>query len=349
MMVITAVVTMVALGGCSDDDPAAPPGGGNSGFSLPAGEYRTSYAEGDCSAPLGPGTSSTEFWCSDEILDEIGDYSCKPTVVNADTILIDCSGTEVVGDTCTINWTATGLGWREGSKWTLDVQVEFEDNPDGCYPGAACIHIVMSAERVGDPPSACNYADLNTFNSTIGGGPMAGRVPFIMRGSSFSTENGLQWYLAGIYPEPDYFQGSSTVQREGWLIEFFLPPIDRESLPFEAHVVGISDRANSAAQSSGSVYYGENNGKEYRAYSSGGGGTVTVQEISTTHIAGTISLDIEVTESTGPRTSAAQDPLSRTITGGFYVEPPPPPPPTTESLARSLGQRMLRSLRGYVE
>jgi len=346
---LSLVVALAAFGGCSDDDPAAPPGGGGGGggFSLPAGVYNTSFAQTVCGNLMPPGRPSVEVWCSDEVVDEINDFDCKPTMLNADTILIDCSGTEVVDDTCTVDWMATGIGWRAEDKWTLEVKVEVVDDPEGCYDGPTCLDIVMSAERTGDRPEGCNYADANTFNATITGGPMGGNVPFEMYGGSTPDTGGIRWNFSGNYPPSESPRGPGVVQSRHQSIGFGLEAIDPQSLPFPADVDAGGTRQGSAGQAGGYVWYDEYD-LDYSANAIGGGGTVTVNVLTNMYIAGSIDLDVDMSEHTGPRTSAAQDPLSRTITGRFFVVRSEVNA-AQQGLGATLAQRMLRSLRSYVE
>ena len=351
-MALVAIVALVAFGGCSDDDPAAPPGGGggSSGLTLPAGVYNTSVVVTTCSGTPVINDGSTETWCSSELVDELPPgLDCSTTVVNADSVTVNCSGTDDVGGGCTISWTAIGSGTRVGDTWTLNVRVEVSNqNPPDCFNDSTCLDMVLTAEKIEDPPTACAYADANTFNSTITGGPMAGKVPFIMGGGSSSGPGGIVWSFGGSYPEQIFIAASSAGLAQGWSIGFDLNAIDPKSLPFTANIFASSGQANSAGQGDGFVYYNESDPDTgHNAFASGGGGTVTVQEISNQHIAGTISLDILVTTYTGPQASAAQETSPRTISGGFFILQEGPR--AEQSFAASLAQRMLQSLRGTVE
>jgi len=352
---LTAALVLAAFAGCSSsDDPAAPPPlGGGKNFVLPAGVYNTTFVVESCSGVLIDRQQSTETWCADEVVDEIlGDFDCAPTPVGDDSVTVDCSGTDVLGNGCDVSWTATGGGKRTGVTWTLNVHLEVVDTPDGCYADSNCVNMVLTAERESGPPTACTYADANTFDATISGGPMAGRVPFPVDGSSSSGTGGYSWIFAGSYPEQEFAAISSAGVGEGWLIGFWMVErVDHKSLPETLFV----DAGNVPPVSAGPgigleviVNYSESDPQSGHAvFASGGGGTMIIQEISGTHVAGTVDMNLEMTPYGGAKASAAQDTTYRVITGGFYVTGEEDVP--DQSFAVSLAQRMLQSLRGYVE
>jgi hypothetical protein len=350
MMALSALVALVAFTGCSsDDDPAAPPGpGGGGGFTLPAGVYTTSMLIETCVGVPIVNDGSTEVWCTGEIVDELpGGLYCTPVQVGDDSVTVDCSGTEDLGGGCSIAWTAVGGGKRMGDTWSLSVHIEIVDTPDGCYRDPTCLDVTMSAMRIGDPPSACTYAEANTFNSTITGGPMAGRVPFSMGGGASSGPGGISWGFGGQYPEQDFPVPASSGLRDGYSIGFSLDSIDPKSLPRTLNVSAGGNLVNSAGQTEGFVNYSEYDSENnHEAFSSGGGGTVTVQEVSDLHIAGTISLNIDVMSYSGPQNAGAQETSPRTITGGFYIQNDVS---ERASVPGVIAHRLLQSLRGYVE
>ena len=351
MMTLAALVALVAMAGCSsDDDPAAPPPpGGGGGFTLPAGIYQTSMRIEDCTSTPILSEGSTEVWCNGEIVDELpGGLYCTPVKVGDDSVTVDCSGTEDLGGGCMISWTALGGGKLVGDRWELQVNITIVDTPDGCYTDTPkCMHVTMSAERVGDPPSACAYADANVFNSTVSGGPMAGKVPFSMGGGSTLGPGGIAWNFGGEYPERDFIATASAGTSEGWSIGFSLDAVDPKALPRTLNVSAGGRLTNSAGQTEGFMNYSEYDPDSgHEAFTSGGGGTVTVQEVSDTHIAGTISLNVDMMTYSGPQGSSAQETTPRTISGGFYIQNNAS---EQASVPGVIAHKLMRSFRGVVE
>ena len=159
-MALTAIVALVAFGGCSSDDdtPASPPGPGNPGFTLPAGMYNVTFDFADCTGTPIQNESALEIWCKAEVIDELpGDLDCTPTPVGTDSMTIDCSGTVNDGG-CSYDWTAVGGGKKVGSTWTLTFRVTLmNETPPSCSGiGASCVDMMISAEMIAGPPSACN-------------------------------------------------------------------------------------------------------------------------------------------------------------------------------------------------
>lgn len=345
---LMAVVALAAVGGCSSDDetPSGPGGGGSGAFSLPAGTYDTSIDLQTCSGVPVQQSSSTEIWCKNEVIDELpGGLGCTPTKVNADSVTVNCSGTANDGG-CSFDWTATGSGSRSGDMWTLNVHVEVSNqNPPACFNDSTCFDMVLSADRIDDVPSACSYADIDRFEATVTGGPNAGKVPFYMFGSAFSDVSGIQWSASGGYPESILIRTAAQQSIDSWDFGFNLLSIDPKSLPVTVDVTaGILGQASAGVGNS--VYYGEYNAQmDQYGYASGGGGTMTVQEMSDAYIAGTIDLNLMVTTYTGPIATSAQETTPRGVSGGFFIRNQSAMARSASQFVTDLGRQMLRSLQ----
>ena len=355
-MALTAVLALVAFGGCSsDDDPAAPPGGGGSpAFSLPAGTYNVTFDIKDCAGGLIQDESALEIWCKAEVIDELpGDLDCSPTPVGTDSMTIDCSGTVNEGG-CSFSWTATGGGKKVGDTWTLSFRLEtMNEAPPGCSGiGAACVDAVISAEMVAGPPTACTYADINTFESTVSGGPMDGKVPFDIGFANHSTQpGGEQWSFFGFYSTGDILTAQATAGGFGQSYNFSvdLSPIDPKALPVTVPVTITTGGGNSATGNGNTATYNEYDYDTGFNYSStGGDGSLTVNEISSQYIAGTMQLNVQGMSYSGPG-AASQEITTRSVSGGFYVDTRTMDQDrASASLAAQLSRSMVNSLRGYV-
>jgi len=347
---IAALAVLAAFAGCSSDDPAAPDPPGSPSFTLPAGVYHTTSSITTCSGDEVQSSRGTRIWCSSEVIDELpGRLLCTPTMVNPDSLTINCSSTETEG-TCTVSWTAMGTGSRNRTTgvWTLTAHVEITNQtPPACFNSFACFDLVLSVWMIEPVPAGCAFADLNKFEATVSGGPMDGLIPLNLWSEAVPVPGGVRWNVFGQYPDAAPGVRSTGEELEqNWTFAVYLEPIDPKSLPRTIQV-SVPTGANASAGVDNSVIYSEYDNQGYSFLPVGGGGTVTVDTMDDNHIAGTIDLTIMGEPFQGPLT-AAQEPTPRDVDGGFFVlrRWPPPPPP---SLASKIGEQLLNSLRWSVE
>jgi hypothetical protein len=260
--------------------------------------------------------SQEETFCADFSLDELFELSCPVTIVN-NSFTLDCSE-NVTDGPCSYTERVEVTGTRVGDTWTVTGTLTTSNEaPADCSGNPACSNVRVIVERLSGPPTACTYAPPNTIASTIVGGPLAGNTSLQTFGNSSGSGGVHNW---GIFAQAGTFakgikQGNSSNLVN---INMNLIEIDESSLPatFEVTVSGGEGTLN--AVPAGSVSYYDQTTAGAIFASSGGSGSITVNEVSAVHIAGRIN-SLNISGMTYPSGGGEPTPGTRSLTGGFYV------------------------------
>jgi hypothetical protein len=255
-------------------------------------------------------------FCSDFSLDELFELECPVTISNG-TFSIDCTS-NVDNGGCTYTEHVVATGTYSGTTLTVEATVTVtNENPAGCSGEPACAGVSAVIERVGDAPSACNYAEANTIEATVSGGPFNGNAVFQAFGFVSGIPGNYNWSISAGANTSFAAKRPVGILNQANL-DLQLQALDENALPatFDITVQGVGKPAGTAADGIASYFDQTTEGAYF--YSTGGSGSITVQEVSGSHIAGTInSLNIEGME----YVLGGGDPVSatRTLSGGFYV------------------------------
>ena len=315
----------LAMGtGCGDD--ASPTGNGGTGsttLSIPAGSYAATGEFFVCGEQF-PYDSLTDTlaYCSSEIFDDFFGYDCA-IKRNGNALSLSCERTEDRGGGCTETVKINVKGTVTGSRYELSGTFEYSDNPADCWDGAYCDSLHLVFERLGNAPTACTYADENTVNLTVAGGPQAGKHILNAFGSSnpsggsyafsFSANSGSP-VAAPIDPAAGGGEGPSIYMSAQTSY------IDPQTLPATLTVVVLPPGERAAAAAGGPEvtlsYYEYSSTASFSAESVVSGNFV-VHELDGDHIAGTLNVTVGGTayNAANPGGVAAQ----RTLTGGYFV------------------------------
>ena len=325
MNVVAALVALVPFAiGCGSDDPSGPGGGGGGGGGdkdLAPGMYQVTFDTSICPVPgsgheaTGGGPSVfTVVLCDDASWEELLDIDCNGVDVVGDNLTIDCSYTDSDGG-CTTTYRIQGSGSKSGNTWTLNgTQTITSETPQGCSGNNACEQAMITVELIqSGAPTACSYADAMTVENTVGGGPNPGK--FVMRAGGQSTPQGNNTWFWGF---GGYYNSSETAKSNRNLssLDFVTPLIDGTSLPATFPLAAQGFAKASAGDPVFMSYYEQLLSGSSFFSESVDQGTITINEVSDDHIAGTYSCTVSGTQFTPPSTSV---PGSRTLSGGFFV------------------------------
>jgi hypothetical protein len=319
--VLVAATFSLSIYGCSDDAPASPGnGGGGVGSKIAAGVYDVTLSQWTCSMTDTVTVTLEEVTCSDASFDELLDLDCPVNITN-DSFTIDCTSTEDDGG-CSYTERVQATGTKVGNTWTIMGTINISNqNPPNCSDEPDCANVMVVIDMVSGPPSACTYAGANSIEATIVGGPLAGSTDFQTFGTGDGVGDVFTWNFfggAGSGFNPVQQKAASPANLAN--INVNLADIDVSSLPatFSVSVVGGEVSSSSSALPTGSAsYFDETTAGSY-FFSTGGSGSITVNEVSETHIAGTInSLSIDGQET--PVGGGQPTPATRSLSGGFHV------------------------------
>ena len=326
-MLVVAVFALSTTG-CGSDDPAGPGGGGGGGGTvgskIAAGVYDITLSQWTCGMTDTATAMLEQVACADFTFDELFELSC-PVVISNNSFTIDCTFNEDDGF-CSYTQRVQATGTLVGNTWTITGTVTTtNENPPGCSGEAPCYNVRVVVEMVSGTPSACTYADANTVEATVSGGPLAGNTDFVAMGSSFGGPGAYSWSIfagagTGFTPK----QGSAALNSANLALE--LQDLDENSLPATFTIAVTGGGASSSSPlarsssllPSGSAYYYDQTTAGAYFYSTGGTGSITVNEVSDNHIAGTIN-SLAIQGMTMPAGGGTPTPGTRSITGGFHV------------------------------
>jgi hypothetical protein len=337
VFIAVAIASGVFLAGCGDDGPTSPGGGPGTGTPIAAGLYDLLLEQWACGTTDTLSTLLTGIQCSTFSFDELFELDCPVTITN-NMFTIDCTTNET-DPGCTWTERVQATGTLSGDTWTVNGTVTISnENPAGCATDPPCFNVRVVVTRTGPAPTACNYADVNTVDATVTGGPFAGKTAFEVGGSATGTGGIYSWSIFGSASSKTSDGAPDRVQNFASL-NIGLTDIDVSALPatFTVAVVG----GGIQALPSGSVSYADQTTAGAYFLSTGGTGSITVNEASAAHIAGTIN-SLTINGQQYPAGGGAPTSASRTLTGGFFVQGAPGVTGATVSGAGWLG-RMLRT------
>jgi len=316
-----AAMSSLLIYGCSSSDSPAGPGGGNpgggTGTKISKGVYDITFQQWTCGAMDTMTQAFTQVQCVDFSFDELFELDCPVTITN-NSFTVNC--TQTVNDGfCSYTEQIQATGSLSGTTWTVTgTSMISNENPAGCSGQPACseVRAVIQASSTG-LPTACTYAPINTVDATVTGGPFAGGTEF--QAAGFVTNNGglLSWSInaaAGTFAAAK--RDEDRIQNVAGF-NLNLVDIDPNSLPATFGITVIGGGKATALPSGTASYYDQTTSGTY-FFSTGGSGTVTVNEVTETYVAGTIgSLNISGMEYIE---GGGTTPASRTISGGFFVQ-----------------------------
>jgi hypothetical protein len=315
-IVLALAASALVLQGCGSDSPTGPGGGTpGSGTKVSAGVYDITFKVWTCGMMDTTTQVETATFCSDFGLEVPLELDCPITISN-NSFTVDCTSTRDDGF-CSYTERVQATGTYSGTTWTITGTRNItNENPSECSGEAACQSAIVTITRTGDAPAACSYADENTVDATITGGPFAGNTT--LDASGFVTN------IGGLYSWT-IFGGAATgfaAKRDNDIanianLNLNLVEIDPQGLPTTFDVTVTGGGVSRAALANGTVSYYDQTTSGTIFYSVSGSGSITVNEVSGTYIAGRInSLTINGQEYVlGGMPTAA----TRTISGGFYV------------------------------
>jgi len=335
--VLVAATFSLAIYSCSDDDPAAPGNGGNgvTGTKVAAGVYDMTFSQWTCGMTDTMTVTLEQVACSDIGLDELLELECPVTVAN-DAFDVDCTST-VDNGFCSYTEQVQVTGTKVGDTWTITGTVTISNqDPADCSREPDCADVMAVIDMVSGPPSACTYADANLIEATVVGGPLAGSTDFQTGGSGSGAGGIFAWnFFGGAGSGFDPVQQMVALPANLANIFVNLAAINVNSLPatFSVSVVGDGVSSPSSALQTGSVSYSDQTTAGAYFFGTGGSGLITVNEVSDTHIAGTIN-SLSIDGQTIPAGGGTPTPATRSLSGGFHVRASGIDLSTTESAHR---------------
>ena len=259
-----------------------------------------------------------EIFCSPFSFDELFELDCPVTITGLSSFSIDCTSTGG-DDFCTYTERVQGTGTLVGSTWTVTAKITVSNEvPTGCSNDSACSDAIVVVERISDPPTACTFAGANSVEATIVGGPLAGSTAFETFGSGSGSSGIFAWIFSGTAGTGFSIQQPTISSSNIANLNVNLAEIDLNTLPVTIAVSVVGGGAATSALANGTVSYIDQTTAGGYFFSSGGSGVIRVNEVSDTHIAGTIvSLMIDGLE----YAPEGGEPMSatRSLTGGFHV------------------------------
>lgn len=322
LVVVVLVVGVFSLSiyGCGEDDPAGPGGGGGSGggAQLAAGTFNTTLAIWECGMTDTLKISLEQVLCSDFTFDELFELDCPVNITN-NSFSVDCTSMEDNGF-CSYTERIQLEGVKVGDTWTITGSIMVSDeNPANCSFDPACSNVILVVEMVGGVPSACTYAEANTIEATIVGGPLAGSTDFETDGFGSGSGGIFSWNFfgfAGVDGGIVLTQRASSFNFAN--ISVNLVDIDINSLPATFSVTVTGAVFSSGALPTGfASYYDQTTAGDF-FFGDSGTGSITVNEVSDTHIAGTIN-SLSISGMTSPSGGGTPTPDTRSLSGGFHV------------------------------
>jgi hypothetical protein len=337
--VLVVATSSLSIYSCSDDEPAGPGTGGDdgTGSKIAAGVYDLTVSQWTCGMTDTMTFALEQVECSDISFDELFELDC-PVNISNNSFNIDCSSTEDDG-LCSYTERVQVTGTRVGNTWTVTGTINISNqNPADCSDEPDCANVLIVFDMASGPPSACTYAGANLIEATIVGGPLAGSTDFDTFGSGSGAGGIFAWNFTGDAGDFIAVQQQGASPANFAIINVGLADIDVSSLPATFSVSVIGGGASSSAPPTGSVYYSDQTTAGDWFSSTGGSGSITVNEVSDMHIAGTIN-SLSINGQTTPAGGGTPTPATRSLSGGFHVRvfigpPGPPGPPTTESAPR---------------
>lgn len=277
-ILVTLLATLNA--GCSDD--ATKPVDIKISAMVPPGEYAIALDISPC--PATPAyAAGVETWdfvaCRSVSWADLLDISDCLVQSDGDSIWIDCTYTEDDGS-CATTFRVIATGKRVGDTWTITgSQTIGSDSPAGCSvdPDCQTIAVTLTGLAAGIP-TACAWGDAQTITATIDRGLLAGDRSFLAGGFVTLGSSGWSWNISAIYP------GVPGYAANGADLSLILPETGDQSLPQDIdigfNVPGLANMEYSEVYTNGGSF----------VMQSVDSGTVTIEEISERHVAGTFTV-----------------------------------------------------------
>jgi hypothetical protein len=320
--VLAGALALAMAAGCGDNDSPTGNGGTSSNtLSIPAGTYAASGAMFVCgeSVPF-DALVDTVAYCSNEIVNDFFGFSC-PIKRTGNNLSLFCQETRSVGIDCEETVTVSFKGIVSGDRYELWGTFEYSDNPANCWDGSYCDSLHLTFDRLGAVPSACAYADENTVELNVVGGPQAGAHVLDAFGSASESVGSFAYNIGassgGIVATPSSLAGGAT---ESIYMNVQTTYIDPATLPATLPVVIIPGGASAAPAVGGpeaTLYYSEYSSTYQFIADAATSGSFVVNEIDGDHIAGRFNTVITGTEYSEANPGGV--PAQRTLSGGYFV------------------------------
>ena len=328
--VLVMATFSLSISSCSDDDPAGPGGGGGGGgvgSKMAAGVYNVTLSEWTCGMTDTMTVTLQEVICSEFSFDELFELDC-PVIITNDSFSIDCTSTED-DNGCSYTERAQVTGTKVGNIWTIMGTITISnENPANCSNDPACANVMVVIEMVSAPPSACTFAGVNLIEATVVGGPLAGNTDFETFGAGSGAGGIYMWDFSGAAGSFIPTQLQAVLSSNLANLNVTLNDVDANSLPatFSVSVMGggaqaspaLSGAKSSSTLPSGFALYYDQTTAGASFFSTGGSGSITVNEVSDTHIAGTIN-SLSIDGMLTPAGGGTPTPATRSLSGGFHV------------------------------
>lgn len=310
---VIAALVVAAVVSCGSDDSTNPnTTTGTPVLTIPAGTYSSTFNIWPCGDTEPPALTETTYFCDTQVVDEFYIIPC-PMRASGDNVTINCSLRTDVGLGCTALIAVDGQGTRGGGVWEISGTINISDAmPSNCFPDT-CIEFSTSLTEIGGRAPMCDFANENTFDVTITGGPYGG-VRMLEASGSQSSPSAPYFFdiVAEFDPNGGFLSPKQPFCFAPLCMTIQTSPIDPAALPL---TLGIITQPNGGFNEA-LVTYEEFRTDPFYQFSADTPitGEIVVEHVSADYIAGTIDMTLE-----GDETILSTNRAQRRIAGGFFV------------------------------
>lgn len=326
---LLAVSTAVWLA-CGEDGPTGTGGGGGVGggsnLTIPAGTYSFQLVAWVCGAPdTVLEFSDSEVICSAEVVDAFLDFEC-PIKISRNTLTLDCTLQEEASPGCTVTSVLNGSGTKLGDNYEISGTITSTASPNGCYTDG-CFQFEAAIMRIGDAPSACQYADASTVELNVGGGPFSGSRTLDAAGLASTNVSAVSFDVFAFYSDSPPVRTAASYTSLGLTFStpFTEPASLPQTFPVMAQAPGAQQRAGGESSAAGVdvvlLSYTESRDNPFYSFYADSvlSGSLTINELSPEYIAGTMNLNLRGLEYVGEIPNVT----TRSLAGGYFVRGQP--------------------------